>query len=52
LTSSSLVLAVMQRHQRFRHIEAAVPHPGTSSFTVHLNLPASPGCHVAWFVVN
>jgi len=52
LTSASLVLAVMRRHQRFRHIEAAVPHPGTSSFTVHLNLPASPGCQVAWFVVN
>jgi hypothetical protein len=52
LTSASLVLAVLQRHQRFRHVEAAVPHPGTSSFTVHLNLPASPGCLVAWFVVN
>jgi hypothetical protein len=52
LTSLSLVLAVMRRHQHFRHIEAAVPHPETSSFTVHLNLPASPGCQVAWFVLN
>jgi hypothetical protein len=52
LTSASLVLAVLRRHQAFRHVVAAVPHPRTSSFTVHLNLPASPGCEVAWFVVN
>jgi hypothetical protein len=52
LTSESLVLAVLRRHQAFRHVAAAVPHPGSRSFTVHLNLPASPGCEVAWFVVN
>jgi hypothetical protein len=52
LTAASLVLAVMQRHQALRHVVAAVPDPRTSSFTVHLNLPASPGCRVAWFVVN
>jgi len=52
LTAASLVLAVLRRHQQFRHVEAAVTHPASSSFTVHLNLPASPGCQVAWFVVN
>jgi hypothetical protein len=52
LSDASLVLAVPQRHQVLRHVEAVVPHPGSSSFTVHLNLPASPGCVVAWFVVN
>jgi hypothetical protein len=50
LSSSSLVLATLQRAAAGLFLEAAVPTTG--KFTVILNKPAPIALRVAWFVIN
>jgi hypothetical protein len=54
LSSSALVLAVMQNVAGAVMVKAAVPNPGAGSFQIVLNkAPTSPAtATVAWFVVN
>jgi hypothetical protein len=54
LSSSALVLAIMQNVTGGVMVKAAVPSPGTGTFQIVLNkAPASPATAiVAWFVVN
>jgi hypothetical protein len=54
LTSSSLVLAVMQNVTGGVMVKAAVPNPGAGTFQIVLNkAPLAPAtATVAWFVVN
>jgi hypothetical protein len=54
LTSTSLVLAVLQSNRAGVFVQAAVPNVGAGSFTVYLNKVASATANttVAWFVVN
>lgn len=54
LSSSSLVLAVLQQNRAGVFVRAAVPNVAGGSFTVYLNKVASTtaGTTVAWFIVN
>jgi hypothetical protein len=54
LTSSSLVIAVLQQNRTGVFVRAAVPNVAAGSFTVYLNKVASTtvGTTVAWFIVN
>jgi hypothetical protein len=54
LTSSALVLALMQNTAGGVMVKAAVPNPGAGTFKIVLNkAPLSPAtATVAWFVVN
>jgi hypothetical protein len=54
LTSTSLVLAVLQSNRAGVFVQAAVPNVGAGSFTVYLNKVANATANttVAWFVVN
>jgi hypothetical protein len=53
LTSSSLVLATVQNRIGV-FVEAAVPNPAHSQFSIFLNKVVPPGktAKVAWFIVN
>jgi hypothetical protein len=53
LTTSSLVLAVLQQNLGALQVRSAVPNPGASSFTVYLSAAApAGGAMVAWTIVN
>jgi hypothetical protein len=52
LTSSSLVLAVLQQNVTSRWVRAVVPNVANGSFTVLLNSTVSSDTKVAWFIVN
>lgn len=50
VSPSSLVLATLQRLESNTFLAAVVP--GTNSFTISLNRPATAPLHVAWLVLN
>jgi hypothetical protein len=52
LTSASLMLATLQRHQSGLYVLAAVPNVSGSSFTVYLSQNVSASTSVAWFIIN
>jgi hypothetical protein len=52
LTSASLVLVTLQRHQSGLYVLAAVPNVSGSSFTVYLSENVSASTKVAWFIIN
>jgi hypothetical protein len=52
LSSSSLVLAVLQTNRSGIYVRAAVVNPATSSFTIYLNTAVRATTYVAWFVLG
>jgi hypothetical protein len=52
LTSASSVLATLQTNTSGLFVEAAVPNPAGSNFTIYFGKAAPAGTKVAWFVVN
>jgi hypothetical protein len=52
LTSTSLILALVQQSAGSAFVRAAVPAPASSSLTILLNKSPSVNVTVAWFVVN
>jgi hypothetical protein len=52
LTSASLVLVTLQRHQSGLYVLAAVPNVSASSFTVYLSENVSASTKVAWFIIG
>jgi hypothetical protein len=52
LTSASMVLATLQQRRSGLWVQAAVPSPGSASFTLYLNKAAPASTTVAWFVLD
>ena len=52
LTSASMVIAVLQTNRPGVYVQAAVPNPGGSSFTIYLNKAVTANTAVAWMVLS
>jgi hypothetical protein len=52
LSSSSLVLAVLQTNRPGIYVRAVVPNVAGSSFTVYLNAAVPAFTYIAWFVIG
>jgi hypothetical protein len=52
LSSSSLILATLQKKDGHAHVRAAVPDVAAHSFTIYLTRPPTIDLPVGWFVVN
>ncbi len=52
LTSTSLIFATLQGHEKGVAVAGVVPDVAGSSFTIHLTKAATVSLDIAWFVVG